>query len=101
MRISDWSSDVCSSDLEDPRAVRCQADPRSPGCTACRSAVEQPDRNLAREGEGRWLRRTRRTAPAALRPRLPIRRRPGLLRTKAEIGGEITTGFGQIGRAHV
>src|SRR3546814_6984022 len=80
--------------------ICCQADPRSPGCTACRSAVEQPDRNLAREGEGRWLRRTRRTAPAALRPRLPIRRRPGLLRTKAEIGGEITTGF-EIGRAHV
>src|SRR3546814_6541707 len=32
MRISDWSSDVCSSDLRHPRLAHC----RSPGCARVR-----------------------------------------------------------------
>src|SRR3546814_16457129 len=42
MRISDWSSDVCSSDLADPGARRAQAGTEARPCAA-RERDRQPD----------------------------------------------------------
>src|SRR3546814_15357778 len=52
MRISDWSSDVCSSDLQAPGALRCERWRQPPGAVA--EAVEPQRRGehgAEREGE--------------------------------------------------
>src|SRR3546814_2586556 len=60
MRISDWSSDVCSSDLEPLLRLACggpaDRDPRSGGAAypgAARSRLEQPRWRGHQEAQGR------------------------------------------------
>src|SRR3546814_1241735 len=45
MRISDWSSDVCSSDLTGPSCICRIGDRHRPRCVACSQSVDIVSRN--------------------------------------------------------
>src|SRR3546814_1250563 len=50
MRISDWSSDVCSSDLPSPRFVRIlPARIRPPSSSATRAPIRSEERRVGKE----------------------------------------------------
>src|SRR3546814_12906677 len=72
MRISDWSSDVCSSDLADPGARRAQAGTEARPCAA-RERDRQPD--VASGTPGATAARGRGGPPFRARGCAPPRRR--------------------------
>src|SRR3546814_19454521 len=70
MRISDWSSDVCSSDLSTRRSRRPRAARRNRGSDSCPPASWRAfPRNVARAARG-WRRPTDRPRRSAKRPPL-------------------------------
>src|SRR3546814_14102590 len=61
MRISDWSSDVCSSDLQADRRDLRQGGGKRPGCEAARAVrTVDPGRGRVRALQGRVRRQARR-----------------------------------------
>src|SRR3546814_3637048 len=72
MRISDWSSDVCSSDLPSPKRWPTMFRPKRPPKTRPRSPRKAP--RAARSPKKR--RRKKRLPPKRLRPKTPAKKRP-------------------------
>src|SRR3546814_12962016 len=102
MRISDWSSDVCSSDLREARRVERVVGERGQLHRPDRDAPHQQDRGrpLREEpdGAGEAAQAARRDAVGRQARKLPPGRRDGDGR-RPERDGVAGRGGGQIGRA--
>src|SRR3546814_17406657 len=83
MRISDWSSDVCSSDLKPDRAAEEEDDPPGGKARQDRDAVERTCRRSAEDERGDEQADTRRDR---LPQQIDADRPPAPLRRAHEIG---------------
>src|SRR3546814_6394758 len=92
MRISDWSSDVCSSDLHRMAASCCRQ--RHP-------QTRPPPRNPPKEREEDAIRDTHRLLPLPLATEQEWHRNERLRRCPLAHGRETTLNWPEIGRAHV
>src|SRR3546814_8132337 len=57
LRISDWSSDVCSSDLDGARSAQIRRPPGRHADAGMQTAAWTPDFRFASSGEAEWGRR--------------------------------------------